>query len=98
MHSYGISKVELPGLPLEYWVDIKTTCAVVHNEFPEIFKMVHSIGFEKMDGADFAYVSIYDYERFMITKQPFHMKVNVVCKDILKTEENFEKRLFWRTA
>lgn len=42
-----------------------------------------------MDGADFAYVSIYDYERFMITKQPFHMKVNVVCKDILKTEENF---------
>lgn len=39
LHSYGISKVELPGLPLEYWVDIKTTCAVVHNEFPEIFKI-----------------------------------------------------------
>lgn len=94
LHSYGISKVELSGLPLKYWEDIKTACAVVYNEFPEIFKMVHSIGFEKMGKADFAYVDIYDYQQFMITKQPFYMKINTVCKDILKTEENFKRGYF----
>ena len=25
LHSHGISKIELSGLPLEYWKDIKTT-------------------------------------------------------------------------
>lgn len=94
LYSYGISKVELTGLPPEYWEDIKTACTIVYNEFPEIFKMVHSIGFEKMSETDFAYVSIYDYGQFMITKQPFYMKVSEVCKNILKTEENFKKGYF----
>lgn len=94
LHSYGISKVDLPDLPLEYWEDIETACNIVHNEFPEIFKMIHSISFEKMGVADFAYVSIYNYEQFIFHERPLYMRVNDVCKDALQTEENFEKGYF----
>lgn len=94
LHSYGISKIDLSGLPLEYWKDIKTACNIVHNEFPEIFKMVHCISFEKMGETDFAYVSIYDYEQFMSVGQPLFMRVNEVCKDSSRTEENFEQGYF----
>lgn len=94
LHSYGISKVDLSGLPLKYWEDIKTACAIVYNEFPKIFKMIHSISFEKMGESDFAYVSIYDYGQFMITEQPFYMKINEGCKDILRTEDNLKRGYF----
>lgn len=68
LYSYGISVIELLGLPLQYWEDIRSACAIVYNEFPEIFKMLHSIRFEKMDEDTFAYVNIYDYEEFKITQ------------------------------
>lgn len=81
-------------MPLEYWKQIKTACDIVYNEFPEIFKMIHSISFEKMCETDFAYVDIYNYEQFILTGQPLYMRVSEVCKDILRTEENFEKGYF----
>ncbi len=94
LYSYGISKVELFGLPLQYWEDIKMACAIVYNEFPEIFKSVHCISFEKMGESDFAYVGIYDYVQYKVNAQPLYMRVNDACKDILRTEENFDKGYF----
>lgn len=91
LHSYGVSKIELAGLPLKYWGDIEKACGIVNEEFPEIFQSLHSISFGKLGDGYFGCVGICEYDEFKHTKQPLYMKLNESCKRLSEAENNFTK-------
>lgn len=76
LYAYGIKKIELKGLPLEYWEELVDAFDVMYGEFPEVFRYLLGI-FDVNDIEAMNFIAIRSYFEFEQINVLAYININV---------------------
>lgn len=83
LHTYGIQKIDLKGLPLEYWEELVAAIDIMYIEFSEVFQYLLGI-FNVNDIEAMNFKVIRDYLEFYQVNALVYININV--KNMISNE------------
>lgn len=56
LYSYGVKRIDLPKLPLDYWEELLDAMETMYREFPMIFQYLYGfMNSQKTESVEFIY-------------------------------------------